>query len=318
MNNQRFRKLCVIFSLAAVSIALTSSVAAQNMFRKINDFDGDGKADFAITRSVNGLKVWYIRQSTAGFAGVQWGLEFDTNVAGDYDGDGRTDFAVSRREVQSNPFALFHRFYILQSGGGVDFKSFNLFGSLDTRPMMQDYDGDGKTDVASWTSEFGLSSNIQIILSSTNSNASLFVPARQIVLRIGDLDGDRKADRALQAFDAPYNVTLSELNGTNPRTFHFGTITDLYVPADFDGDTIGDLTVWRRTDGNWWWLRSSDNTVSVANWGLSGDTPVPADYDGDGKTDLAIWRNGVYWILGSQNGVSVVNWGLSTDSPVDY
>ena len=85
-------------------------------------------------------------------------------------------------------------------------------------------------------------------MSSTNSNAFLFVPARQIVLRIGDLDGDRKADRALQAFDAPYNVTLSELNGANPRTFHFGTITDQYLPADFDGDTIGDLTIWRRTE----------------------------------------------------------------------
>ncbi len=318
MKNKHLSKLFVVFALIFVAIISTANVEAQNMFRKINDFDGDGKADYAITRNENGLKVWYVRQSTTGFAAVQWGLSSDSNVAGDYDGDGKTDFAVSRLEVQSNPFALFHRYYILKSGGGVGFKSFNRFNQVDTRPMPQDYDGDGKTDFASWISEFGLSSNIQIILSSTNSNASLFVPARQIVLRIGDLDGDRKADRALQAFDAPYNVTLSELNGTNLRTFHFGTITDLYVPADFDGDTIGDLTVWRRMDGNWWWLRSSDNTVSVANWGTDGDTPVPADYDGDGKTDLAIFRNGVYWIRGSQNGVSVVNWGIAGDVPVQY
>ena len=162
MRDNCLRKLFVIFSLAAVLIALTSGVSAQNMFRKINDFDGDGRADYAVMRTENGLKVWYVWQSTAGFAGVQWGLDFDTNVAGDYDGDGRTDFAVSRLEVQSNPFALFHRFYILQSGGGMGFKSFNRFNQVETRPMPQDYDGDGKTDAVSWSSEFGLSSKLKL------------------------------------------------------------------------------------------------------------------------------------------------------------
>ena len=47
MKDNCLRKLFSILSLAAVLIALTSSVAAQNMFRKINDFDGDGRADYA-------------------------------------------------------------------------------------------------------------------------------------------------------------------------------------------------------------------------------------------------------------------------------
>ena len=99
---------------------------------------------------------------------------------------------------------------------------------------------------------------------------------------------------------------------------HYGVFGDRFQPADFDGDGIGDLTIWRQSDGTWWWMRSSDNVINVAHWGTDGDTPVPADYDGDGKTDLAIWRGGFYWINGSQNGVSVFNWGLSTDTPVTY
>ena len=56
MKDNCLRKLFVIFSLAVVSIVLTSSVAAQNMFRKVNDFDGDGRADYAVTRNENGYK----------------------------------------------------------------------------------------------------------------------------------------------------------------------------------------------------------------------------------------------------------------------
>ena len=49
-----------VFFCGLVSIFFTSAACGQNMFRKVNYFDGDGKADFAVTRNIDGFKFWYI------------------------------------------------------------------------------------------------------------------------------------------------------------------------------------------------------------------------------------------------------------------
>jgi FG-GAP-like repeat len=61
------------------------------------DYDGDGKADFAVTRVENGLMVWYIESNgSTTVTRTQFGLGTDLEVQGDYDGDGKTDIAVWR------------------------------------------------------------------------------------------------------------------------------------------------------------------------------------------------------------------------------
>jgi hypothetical protein len=60
------------------------------------DYDGDGKADFAVFRPVSG--AWYIQQSRDGFTSTLFGENEDKPVAADYDGDGKADIAVYRAE----------------------------------------------------------------------------------------------------------------------------------------------------------------------------------------------------------------------------
>ena len=60
-----------------------------------DDYDGDGKTDFAIYRG----GVWYqIQSSTGTIDSVSFGLPTDVPVPGDYDGDGKADVAVFRPE----------------------------------------------------------------------------------------------------------------------------------------------------------------------------------------------------------------------------
>ena len=58
------------------------------------DFTGDGSADLAVYRGVEGR--WIIRGAFGGTTNVFWGAPGDLPVPADYDGDGKADVAVYR------------------------------------------------------------------------------------------------------------------------------------------------------------------------------------------------------------------------------
>ncbi len=91
----------------------------------------------------------------------------------------------------------------------------------------------------------------------------------------------------------------------------------LKVPADFDGNTITDVSVFRPSNGTWY-IRGAN--PDAQQYGASGDIPVPADYDGDGDVDIAVFRpsNGTWYFRGANP--DAVAYGTNGDIPVpaDY
>lgn len=301
--------------LAAAFLLLCSVTSGQSMFEKVNDFDGDGRADFAITRDEGGVRVWHIWGTTSGHRQVQWGLPLDPAMSADYDGDGRTDVAVARL---IHPFPVTLNYYILSSQTGeMIFQQVSSTAGPQWFQWVQDHDGDGKADPG-----IALSETHRIAFRRSTDNVTVERSfSSQVPIRLGDLDGDDLAE--IVSYDSNTNVvTWTDTSNGTPHTIQFGNPHSRYIAADFDGDGKGDLAVWHPPAGEWWWIRSSDNVVNVVRWGQDGDFPVQADYDGDDKTDHAVYRRGspysVYYVYGSQSGYQAFIWGVQTDFPISY
>jgi hypothetical protein len=270
-----------------------------------SDFDGDGKSDMTVWRPGSG--IWYpigsndffTSGSKSGVAPRAWGLGGlnDVPVSGDYDGDLQEDHAVWRPGTGI--------WYILQSTSNyTSFRSFH-WGQAGDVPVPADYDGDGRTDIGIWRPSTGT----WFILRSVFDYSLAQAVVRQWGLSTdrpvpADYDGDGMADMSvwrpatgdwwiLRSWLLTSPAVLNAVAAFSVNWGH-GLLSDVPVPADYDGDRAADPAVWRPGSGVWYALRSSMQLADycAVPWGNGAydDRPIVGDYDGDGVADLGIWR----------------------------
>ena len=174
------------------------------------------------------------------------------------------------------------------------------------------FDNDGKADLGVYRVSNRTWYNF---LSSSGEMTAVQFGLETDVLTPGDYDGDGITDIAVWR---PSNGFWYVLRSSSNQLFmiqwgttihhQFGSIADIPVPADYDGDGHDDLAVYRPDYGSWYVLESSQEFdpayAQISQFGKLGDVPVPADYDGDGKADIAVYRTpeARWYIWESKNG----------------
>lgn len=275
--------------------------------RKVRaDFDGDGRTDVSVYRPSQG--AWYIDRSTAGFTALQFGISTDILTPGDYDGDEKTDIAVARLNTSPAPPDP-PDFYVINSATNTF--SYPVWGNVGDVPVIADYDGDGKVDIAVWRPSNG---TWYVINSGGGVTATAFGQDGDRPYPM-DTDGDGKANLAYFRPSTGDWVVQNQTGGGTVTT-NFGISTDIPVPADYDGDSRDDIAVFRPSNGVWYIIRSRDSQVQIVQFGQNGDVPVPGDYDGDGLYDQAVFRGGSWYLNRSTAGFVGTSFGLADDRPV--
>lgn len=292
------------------------------------DLDGDGKLDLIVANYEPGGTFVSVFRNTA-TSGVINNSSFATRLdlpslasapyflaVHDMDSDGKPDIVSSIATsagiaVQRN----------LSTPGNIMFSSpiFLQTGLLPVRPVIEDFDGDGKKDLAflHYNSTFmslyrNISTPGSLTTASFSTRVDIPVPQFMYDLRAADLDNDGKPDlvasynnnsTSAQIYVFKNQATSGSLTTSSfAAAFAYTTLTgpNHLALADVTGDGKIDivssnyqnttLSVLRNTtsasiiDANSFATRIDLAVGSIS--GSGGGTAI-ADFDGDGRMDLA-------------------------------
>jgi M6 family metalloprotease-like protein len=134
-----------------------------------------------------------------------------------------------------------------------------------------DFDGDGKTDIAIYSSSNG---GWYIVPSSGAAPYAVSWGASSDIPVPGDYDGDGRTDISVYRPSNGWWIIVPSSNPSAPYAVGWGASSDIPVPGDYDGDGRTDIAVYRPSNGWWIIVPSSGAAPYAVGWG-GGLSDIP-------------------------------------------
>jgi hypothetical protein len=303
-------------------------------FVAVGDFNGDGKADLAVTSIGDNSVSIFLGNGDGTFnsAGtVQVGLYPESIAVGDYNHDGIADLAVANATDSTVSI-------LLGNGDGT----FTTKATLPTGFSPQsiataDFNGDGILDLAT----ANIAGNTATVLLGNGDGTFTLKASPQVggqpkSVVVGDFNGDGIPDLAIaNSADnfpgSPADNSISVLLGNGDGTFTAtavnpaaGSVPSSIAIGDFNGDGLPDLAIADFSanmvtvllgNGDGAFTASESAATGIAPWSIAA-----ADFNGDGLTDLAVDNSlsnsltillaEASWATATVTGISPVGTGI--------
>ncbi len=216
-------------------------------------------------------EIWYVIGSgTNNWVTIEW-----RDIPHYYDTTTSYDFQVVF-------FARYDASDTHATNGGI------LFNYMDTDSGTGTYDF-GKSGTVGIEHDTGYQGEeFSCNTASLNNSLQILLMPYVPIYDMTDGWGDGDPDPVVFRVDAGQGYFfIKENGGTLTETWAWGTLGDVPVPGDYNGNVAWDPAIYRPSNGMWF---TTGWAIFTVQWGIEGDIPVPADYDGDGDTDLAVFR----------------------------